>query len=562
MSDPFKIGDSSSTGTWSAKSSPTNDPSSTNDYTQKEIGQNPEELNIPKDTYENAVNETPVKEIPVKDGKIQNNSKDKLEKARSKVNTFQQNVTQKPPKSLPVSPEKRYKLMSDEDKYTKSIMNAYKNPEDAKLLKHSLIRWMPSLKGEINEKDGTYDKKTQKVIEYLKRIYGTGKDGSSIDAKTAEILVVLRKKRLSQPITEKEAELLEKKQPGGANIYKLIEKHGVPPFTRTNSGFPITDKEYKELKKFNPFVENDYKKELTALKQNSSNNKTSVRLLQQSIIKWSRGLPNNKGKHWANKLAVELKEGRYGNATTEALSYMKTIYGTGTDGTSVDQNTSQMLIDLKDDNFAGNKKYAHKTAHGSVLYDLACRSGYPFCENKATVTGGAQKPSGTPAVSLTPEETKAVSKWQPNRIVTIAAPFGDDYYYMRADTASKFNDFRSAFRHEYPNYDIEITAGMDGRHSGNEHYTGEAVDIIVVDRRKPAPTINMKVSQINYQEKNKNNGKLETKTVFLYNYYNYQESKIPALLAKSGFKGVQNEYSTPSIMSSGSHIHMQTPAFK
>jgi len=55
----------------------------------------------------------------------------------------------------------------------------------------ALIKWMPSWRNRLAV-DGVYGQQTKKAVEFFKRTYGLGKDGTSLDAKSARYLREVR----------------------------------------------------------------------------------------------------------------------------------------------------------------------------------------------------------------------------------------------------------------------------------------------------------------------------------------------------------------------------------
>ncbi len=62
----------------------------------------------------------------------------------------------------------------------------------------------------------------------------------------------------------------------------------------------------------------------------------------------------------------------------------------------------------------------------------------------------------------------------PNRIVT----FGGRS--MTASTAVKMHDLKELVKGRWPHREFIVTSTMDGRHQDPNHYTGRAVDFVVV----------------------------------------------------------------------------------
>lgn len=59
--------------------------------------------------------------------------------------------------------------------------------ERVQALQEDLLRWMPGWQDHL-EADGVYGPKTQKALEFFKKVQGTGRDGRSVDPDTAEML--------------------------------------------------------------------------------------------------------------------------------------------------------------------------------------------------------------------------------------------------------------------------------------------------------------------------------------------------------------------------------------
>jgi peptidoglycan hydrolase-like protein with peptidoglycan-binding domain len=62
----------------------------------------------------------------------------------------------------------------------------HRGPE-VERLQRDLLRWMPGWKGKL-EVDGVFGPVTRRALEFFKRTYGVGRDGRSLDPRTARML--------------------------------------------------------------------------------------------------------------------------------------------------------------------------------------------------------------------------------------------------------------------------------------------------------------------------------------------------------------------------------------
>lgn len=84
--------------------------------------------------------------------------------------------------------------------------------QEVKELQRALVTWMPSWKGKLAV-DGDYGPETAAALDTFKRCYGLGKDGNSLDARTARALRTYR----SQP-----------RPLARPRLYEKARKHGFP----------------------------------------------------------------------------------------------------------------------------------------------------------------------------------------------------------------------------------------------------------------------------------------------------------------------------------------------
>lgn len=422
--------------------------------------------------------------------------------------------------------------------YKESMQNALKGSgagttENIKLLQQSLKEWMPSLKGDLPV-DGKYKESTRKTVDYLSKIYTTA-DGRKIQSEEdlSRLLVDLRNKHQGY-LSEEKFKKKYSKTKDGEKIYAIMYKHGRPPFTKSKT--PLTDDEYKTLKRNDREIEGKFVSELSNLKEGEkTNNKAQVKLLQDSLVKW---MPS-----WKGKLKCD---GNYGTSTKEALQYFKNIYGLGKDGTSVDEKTAKALLEIKDGSFwdENNTKYK-KSKFGNTLYNLAERSGYPASDDSNVMKeiGSNGKPlheSPNHPVCLNNDEVRAVHSFDSERIVSYRS---GNIFQMKASAAKKFVDFKQAFSKQFPGYSVDVTSTMEPstKHSDTNHYNGTAVDFVFID--SSGNTVSQYI-------KNKNG-----KTVDLTNEGENYNSLLKKLMNNCGLREF-NEYSNSSTYKTGSHMHV------
>ncbi|MBI2251871.1 MAG: hypothetical protein HYU63_03845 [Armatimonadetes bacterium] len=80
------------------------------------------------------------------------------------------------------------------------------NPKDLKSLQYLLMRWMPALKNKLKI-NGIFDENTKISLEYFKKIYNLGEDGTKLEEKSAQAFIDIRngdfwKEPLKYPKTE------------------------------------------------------------------------------------------------------------------------------------------------------------------------------------------------------------------------------------------------------------------------------------------------------------------------------------------------------------------------
>ncbi|MBI2251870.1 MAG: hypothetical protein HYU63_03840 [Armatimonadetes bacterium] len=107
------------------------------------------------------------------------------------------------------------------------------------MLQDLLLKWVPDFKDNLKV-NGIYERKTQVALEYFKKLYGFGKDGSVMDAKTSQALVDLKLDNF------KDYELIND---NAKIIYDLMKKTGFPYNSRN---IVLEDEQIKAVADFDP----------------------------------------------------------------------------------------------------------------------------------------------------------------------------------------------------------------------------------------------------------------------------------------------------------------------
>lgn len=187
----------------------------------------------------------------------------------------------------------------------------------------------------------------------------------------------------------------------------------------------------------------------------------NVKKMQEALKRWAPP---------ALKKRIKI-DGVYGEDTAALVGLFKIIYGFGSDGHMVDENTAGAILDIENGNIEngsfwkkdenGRRPY-RKTSDGDFWYRCAEKRGFPLIDEGASLTG---------------EEIEFAADYMPRRLITYQG------FTMQTKAAREFINLKRFINSKFPGYRFIITCTTGGRHLSPAHPEGRAVDFIVINEK-------------------------------------------------------------------------------